>query len=289
MTEIADAILGSDTALDSKPRENFERCVELPDTQIDLCEAALWIAAEEYPALDVPAYLAVLDAFAQSVKERLGPAGSPADRVAEMNRVLFDEEGFAGNRDDYYDPRNSYLNEVIDRRMGIPITLSLVYIGVAHRLGLDAAGVSFPGHFLARVETPETLIVDPFVGAVIDVSDCQRRLDAANGPGELLRPAVHLKAARPREILVRLLSNLKQVFLAMPDLERAVACIDRILIATPDAHYEVRDRGLVFEQLGYYAAAASDLERFLEIAPRDDSAPAIAQRLRAIRMSVRIH
>lgn len=289
MTEKADAILGSEPPLESKPRKNFERCVEPTDTQIDLCEAALWIAAEEYPDLDVPAYLAELDGFARSAQERLGPSSSPFDRVAAMNRVLFDEEGFAGNRDDYYDPRNSYLNEVIDRRMGIPITLSLVYIGVAHRLGLDAAGVSFPGHFLARVETPATLIVDPFIGAVIDTRDCQRRLDAANGPGELFRPAVHLKAARPREILVRLLSNLKQVFLAMPDLERAVACIDRILIATPDAHTELRDRGLVYEQLGYYAAAASDLERFLEIAPRDDSASAIAGRLRAIRSRVRIH
>ena len=138
-------------------------------------------------------------------------------------------------------------------------------------------------------ETPETLIVDPFIGAVLGTSDCQRRLEAASGPGEILRPAVHLKAARPREILVRLLSNLKQVFLARPDLERAVACIDRILIAMPDAHHELRDRGLVFEQLGYFAAAASDLERYLEVAPNDDSAPAIAQRLKAVRMRVRLH
>ena len=261
----------------------------MPDPQIDLCEAALWVAAEEYPALDVSAYLARLDGLAQSVSERVNQPNSAADRVAALNRVLFDEEGFSGNRDDYYDPRNSYLNEVIDRRTGIPITLSIVYIGVAKRLGLEVAGVSFPGHFLTRVETPETLIVDPFDGAVLGASDCQRRLEAASGPGEVLRPAVHLKAARPREILVRLLSNLKQVFLAKPDLERAVACIDRILIATPGAHRELRDRGLVFEQLGFFAAAASDLERFLEVAPHDDSAPAIAQRLKAVRLRVRIH
>lgn len=275
--------------MESTPRENFERCVEMADPHIDLCEAALWVAAEEYPALDVSAYLVQLDELAQSVSERLNQASSAVDRVAALNRVLFDEERFTGNRDDYYDPRNSYLNEVIDRRTGIPITLSIVYIGVAERLGLEVAGVSFPGHFLTRVETPETLIVDPFNGAVLGASDCQRRLEAASSPGEVLQPAVHLKAARPREILVRLLSNLKQVFLAKPDLERAVACIDRILISMPGAHRELRDRGLVFEQLGLFAAAASDLERFLEAAPHDDSAPAVAQRLKAVRMRVRIH
>ncbi len=275
--------------MESKPRESFASCVELPDPQIDLCEAALWVAAEEYPALDVSAYLAQLDGLAQSVKVRLSPASSTADRVAALNRVLFDEQGFKGNREDYYDPRNSYLNEVFDRRTGIPITLCLVYIGVAQRLGLEAAGVNFPGHFLTRVEAPETLIVDPFIGAVLGASECQRRLEAASGLAQVLRPAIHLKAARPREILVRLLSNLKQVFLAKPDLARAVACIDRILIVMPGAHSELRDRGLVFEQLGYFAAAASDLERFLEVAPHDHSASAIAQRLAAVRMRLRTH
>jgi regulator of sirC expression with transglutaminase-like and TPR domain len=275
--------------LESKPQENFASCLNKPDSQIDLCEAALWVAAEEYPSLDVSAYLAQLDGFAQSVQERLAPTASAADRVVALNRVLFDEQGFTGNRDDYYDPRNSYLNEVLDRRTGIPITLCLVYIGVAQRLGLEAAGVSFPGHFLTRVEASETLIVDPFIGEVLGVDDCQRRLAAAVGPGEILRPAIHLKAARPREILVRLLSNLKGVFAAKRDLERVVACLDRILIAMPAAHTELRDRGLVFEQLGYFAAAASDLARFLEVAPNDPSAAAIAQRLKAVRLRVRLH
>lgn len=261
----------------------------MPDAQIDLCEAALWVAAEEYPDLDVAAYLAHLDGLADSVRARLPKDASAAESVAGVNRLLFDEHAFTGNRGDYYDPRNSYLNEVIDRRTGIPITLSLVYIGVAERLGLRVSGVSFPGHFLTRVETPETLIVDPFVGAILDVDDCRRRLEIAGGPGEILRPEVHLRPARPREIVVRLLSNLKQVFLASADLERAVACIDRILIAMPAAHRELRDRGLVFEQLGYFAAAASDLAHFLEVAPHDESAEAIAERLEIVRSQVRLH
>jgi len=275
--------------LESKPREKFASCLNRTDPQIDLCEAALWVAAEEYPSLDVSAYLAVLDGLAQSARERLTPASSAADRVVALNRLLFDEQGFTGNRGDYYDPRNSYLNEVIDRRTGIPITLCLIYIGVAQRLGLEAAGVSFPGHFLTRVEAPETLIVDPFVGRVLGIDDCQQRLEAAIGPAEVLRPAVHLRAASPREILVRLLSNLKQVFLAKGDLERVVSCFDRILIAMPAAHTELRDRGLVYEQLGYFAAAASDLEHFLEVAPNDSSALTIAERLKAVRTRVRLH
>jgi len=272
---------------ESNPREQFERCIAAPDAEIDLCEAALWVAAEEYPSLDVAAYLERLDGLARAVRSRVGAASSGAERVAGLNRVLFSELGFRGNRDDYYDPRNSYLNDVLDRRTGIPITLSLVYIGVAQRIGLRASGVSFPGHFLTRVDVPEMLIVDPFAGAMLGRDDCQRRFAAA--AGEALRPEVHLRSARAREILARLLSNLKQVFIGGSDFGRAIACIDRILLATPDAHHEWRDRGLLFEQIDYLAAAASDLERFLERAPDADSAAAIGRRLDAIRSRLRVH
>jgi regulator of sirC expression with transglutaminase-like and TPR domain len=269
------------------PREEFAQSLDAPDAQIDLCRAALWVAAEEYPELDVPDYLARLDALADDLRPRFGDAPI-AERVAALNRFLFVEHGFSGNRSDYYDPRNSYLNDVLDRRTGIPITLALVYIGTARRAGLEAAGIGFPGHFLARIEGPQTLIVDPFIGELLSDDECEKRFSAV-APGERLRPEVHLRGARPREVLVRLLSNLKRVFLERRDLERVLACIERILIATPAALHEIRDRGLIYDQLGYDAAAASDLQQFLDLAPEDPSAEPVTQRLAAVRRRMRVH
>lgn len=271
------------------PRDHFAQSLDAPDSRIDPCRAALWVAAEEYPELDVAGYLARLDALAEAVQPLVAEAGPTlADRVRALNRFLFVDQGFAGNRADYYDPRNSYLNDVIDRRTGIPITLSLVYVGVASRLGFEAAGVGFPGHFLARVEAPEPLIVDPFIGELVSPDECAKRFHAV-APGEVMRPEVHLRAARPREIVVRLLSNLKQIFLARSDFERVLACIDRILIAAPDAAIELRDRGLIYDQLGYDAVAAADLSRYLELVPEDPAARAIGQRLAAVRLRMRVH
>ena len=158
------------------PREHFATLARLPDGQIALDEAALWIAAEEYPELDVAGYLGELDALAEAARSRLLTARDDTERVAQLNRFLFVEAGFHGNRDDYYDPRNSYLNEVLERRCGIPISLSLVYLAVTDRLGLAVQGVGFPGHFLLKWRgDPETL-VDPFDGKPLSVEDCERRL-----------------------------------------------------------------------------------------------------------------
>lgn len=271
------------------PRRHFTEIVEARGGSIDLVRAALWVAAEEYPALDVAAYVARLDELAQAARTRLAGARTARERVEGLNQFLFVEQGFRGNRDDYYDPRNSYLNEVLDRRTGIPITLSLVYVEVASRLGLRARGVGFPGHFLARVTAKDDFIVDPFVGAILSERQCRDRLEAVAGPGVELR-ADHLRDAEPREIVIRLLSNLKQVFVGRRDFDRALACCDRILITAPDAPFELRDRGIVYEQLGCFAAAASDLERFLELAPGDESADAVEQRLSAVRLQIgRLH
>lgn len=268
------------------PRDRFERTVGASDERIDVARAALWIAAEEYPGLDVDAYLQRIDQLAAAARARVGTRFEIAGCVERLNHFLFVEQGFAGNRVDYYDPRNSYLNEVLDRRTGIPITLSLVYVEVARRLGLDACGVGFPGHFLARVAASPDLIVDPFMGGILDERQCLERLRATSGPEAVLRPNVHMRRASPRQILARLLANLKQVFLERRDFDRALACCERILIVEPDAPYELRDRGLIFEQLQCFAAAASDLERFLALAASDPSAPAIARRLEAVRSRI---
>jgi regulator of sirC expression with transglutaminase-like and TPR domain len=265
------------------PRERFAELARLPDAKIDLAFAALWIAAEEYPSLDVHAYLGRLDALAAAAAPRLGEAAPEAERAESLLRFLYQEQGFTGNEKAYDDPRNSYLNEVLDRRTGIPITLALVLLEVARRLELPLRGVSFPGHFLVKLEGPPLRVLDPFFGRVLEVSECRARLHAVLGPDARLDPERHLRAATPREILVRMLTNLKQLHLRARDFGRTLACCERILLLAPDSPTELRDRGLVFEKLECFAAAAQDLERFLKQAPDDETAPAIRDRLRALR------
>jgi regulator of sirC expression with transglutaminase-like and TPR domain len=274
----------------SDPRERFAELARLPDAKIDLALAALWIAAEEYPSLDVHAYLARLDALAAAAAPRLAGSAPDAERAEGLLRFLFQEQGLHGDEKSYDDPRNSYLNEVLDRRTGIPITLSLVLVEVARRVGLALCGVSFPGHFLVKLDGPPLRVLDPFFGRVLELSECRARLHAALGPDAVFEPERHLRAATPREILVRMLTNLKHLHLRARDLGRTLACCERILLLTPDSPTELRDRGLVFEQLECFAAAAQDLERFLQHAPDDETAPAIRDRLRALRARpLRLH
>ena len=265
------------------PRERFAELARLPDARIELARAALWIAAEEYPALDVEGQLARLDALAALAEPRLREAASEAERALRLLRFLHDEQGFVGNQERYGDPRNSFLNEVLERRRGIPISLALILLEVARRLGLPLAGVSFPGHFLVKLEGPVLRVLDPFHGRVLDLAECRARLEAALGPQAVFVPERQLRATGPREILVRMLTNLKHLYLHARDLGRSLGCCERILLLVPDAPQELRDRGLVFEQLECFAAAAADLERFLELAPDDESASAVRERLRQLR------
>jgi regulator of sirC expression with transglutaminase-like and TPR domain len=227
-------------------RDTFARLVEHDDPAPSLAEAALWVAAEEYPRLDVAAHLAKLDRLAQRVERlRAKLLLTPAEA---LRVALAEEQGFHGNRDDYYDPRNSYLNEVLARRAGIPITLGILYIEVARRVGLPAEGVAFPGHFLVQLNGEE--IIDPFHGArVLSSEDCAVLLGkVTNGRGtftpELLQPVSW------RKIIYRLLANLKGIYLRPPvDHKRGLAVIDRMLLVSPGVQEDVRDRGLLAYQL----------------------------------------
>ena len=269
------------------PRDAFAEILRAPDERIDLARCALLIAAEEYPALDIARYLARLDELAREVAPRLGQARTAAERVAVLNRFLFAERGFTGNREHYEDPRNSFLNEVLDRCAGIPITLSLVYIEVARRAGVEVDGVGFPGHFLVKHGTEDLIIVDAFFGTVLTHEECQIRLAAVLGAAAQLRPELHLRKAGAREILVRLLGNLKVLYVRSADFGRALACCERILLVAPDTPHELRDRGLVYEKLECFGAAAADLERFLELAPDDESTAAVRERLASLRPRLR--
>jgi regulator of sirC expression with transglutaminase-like and TPR domain len=271
------------------PRARFAELVALPDDDIDLATAALLIAAEAYPGLDVDSYLARLDNLAQEARSRLDGARTDEERAAALTQFLAVEKGFSGNEEDYYDRRNSFLNEVLDRRTGIPITLALVNTEVGRRLGLQIRGVGFPGHFLAKVEGDPEVIIDPFFGTILNEAQCHERLQEVMGKDATFDRR-YLRAATRREILVRMLNNLKHIHLDAKELEQALSCCERLLLVTPDNVFELRDRGLLYLQLECYGAAAADLERFLQLAPDNEHADTIRQSLVEVRRhNIQLH
>jgi regulator of sirC expression with transglutaminase-like and TPR domain len=257
----------------------------LPDPRIDLAEAALWIAAEEQPGLDVRACLARLEELAEAARPVVEGPGGAHERALQLTRHFAIEVGFRGNSQDYYDLRNSYLNEVLDRRLGIPITLAIVWISLARRLGLDAQGVGFPGHFLAMVNVGEPdppVYVDAFAGRVIDEHDCRRLLNDLTSGAEGFHPGM-LAPVSSREILARVLRNLKQIHLHRSEPDSALRCSSRILLFQPDSASELRDRGLLNRALECFLASEADLSRYLELYPEAHDADSVGRILEQIR------
>ena len=256
----------------SKPvspvRSRFEAMVARPEPELDLASAALLLAAEEYPQLPLAPYLRRLDLLAERVRDRLGDETAPPVVVQELNRVLFKEEGFRGNVEAYYDVRNLFLNDVLDRRLGVPHTLGVVYLEVGWRLGLPLVGVGFPGHFLVRYEGEAIrLLVDPFEGGRLRFEDqAQELLDRVYGGMVRLRPEF-LQPAGKRDILFSILTSLKGIYLNARDDRRALAAVERILLLRPEAAGEVRDRGILLARLGRVDEAIADFERYLDLVP----------------------
>ena len=251
-----------------------------------LAEAALLIAAEEYPALDVAAWLARLDALGARARERVPPRGDADQTAAALTRLLVEDYGLRGNDADYYDPRNSFLNEVLERRLGIPLTLSLVYMDVGARAGVAVRGVGLPGHFVVRLERGETVrLLDPFNGGrPLDEADCRRLVERLGG-GRLRFEPAYLRAVSAREILIRMLANLKGVYTALGDWRRARGAVDRILLLAPEAVGELRDRGLLSARLGEPVAAIGDWEAYLRRVPDAKDAATVRRHLRALRQA----
>jgi len=240
-----------------------------------LARAAFVVARIEYPRLDPDPYLARLDAMGVAARRRIehhvaeSGDNSPLSRVTALNAYLFDEEHFVGNREKYEDPRNSCLNEVIERRTGIPITLSLLYMEVAARAGVLIDGVNFPGHFLVRC--PETshgipgLIIDPFHGgALLSEHDCRLLLQRHVGSEIAFDRALLAPATRP-QIIVRMLLNLKRIYVHMRSFPQARDVTEMLLALSPSALSELRDRGLLAYHLNDLAAALRDLQTYLKL------------------------
>lgn len=262
----------------SSARQYFDQEIQQPDERIDLAKAALYIAQEEYPNIDAEEYLNAFDTMALEVEERLPSQRYPLRVIQSINQYLYDDLGFAGNVEDYYDPRNSYLNDVIERRLGIPITLALVYLEVARRIDFPMVGVGMPGHFLIRPDIPDTeIFIDTFNGGeIMFPQDCQERLTQFYQQPVQLQPEF-LATVSKRQILARMLANLKYIYLNQQELEKALAAVERILLLFPGAAIEVRDRGLLCYELGLSDQAANDLETYLAKAPHAQDAAAIRQ------------
>jgi regulator of sirC expression with transglutaminase-like and TPR domain len=266
--------------------QQLAKLVRSPDSTFDIAECALIVAQHEYPSLDIPAYLRQLDHIAERLRMRLPADAAKPHIVSMLNHYLFRELGYAGNLDDYYDPRNSFLNDVIDRRVGIPITLSILYIEIGRRVGVTLQGISFPGHFLAKCVTDQGVIVlDPFnKGASLSESDLRERLRQSGAPNSVATPLpALLRPATPHEILVRLARNLKGIYVAAKDLEKAVALSNLILCLDPLDAKELRDRAIIYHKLFCFRAALADYKRLVEIdvdAAEDDDIRATIDELK---------
>ena len=247
--------------------QRFIDLIQVDDDGIDLARTALLIAATEYPELDVERELGVLDSLAAGASGRLGEERNPVFCLNSLSEYLFDEVGFSGNQDDYYDPRNSFLNEGLSRRSGIPITLSLVYLEVGKRLGIPLVGVGMPGHFLLRHRDEENLLVDPFYrGILLSQEECADRLSQLSNSNVAWDPSF-LTPVSNRQFITRILGNLKAIYFDSRDFQRALGISERLVALEPSPSIELRDRGLVKYRLGRQQEAKDDLDAYLEIFP----------------------
>ncbi len=260
------------------------------DEGFALLEAAICVAQDDNPSLDVQAVLGEIDRLAGRLKARLPADASALGRVRALNRYFFDELGFAGNVNDYYDHCNSHVHAVLASRRGIPITLALIYIELAGQLGLAAHGVSFPGHFLVKLRLPQgEVLLDPFNGRSLSREELDERLvpyRRRHGlEGDFETPlGLFLQAAPGRDVLARLLRNLKEIHHSARDWPRLLAVQQRLVLLLPGALEERRDRGLVWAELGRHGEAAADLEAYLAGAPLAKDAAALRERVAELRL-----
>lgn len=266
-------------------RKEFAAEVSRPEPDVDLARAALLVAREEYPQLPVERYLNRLDILAEEVKDRLANESAPLVVLQELLATLYERHSFRGNQEAYYDPRNSFLNEVLDRGLGIPLTLGIVVLEVGWRLGLPLEGVSFPMHFLVRFPGDAVrLLVDPFDAGQVRFEDgAQQLLDRVYGGTVRLRTSF-LRTATRREMLVRLLTNLKRIYVQAGDDARALAAVERMLLIDSRLTVEMRARGMLLARLGRHDEAVEQLEDYLTYAPQ----AADAERIREVVQDLRL-
>jgi regulator of sirC expression with transglutaminase-like and TPR domain len=269
----------------------FRRLVGSPGDDIDLVRACLEISGtDQGKSIDPNPYLDALDSFAESCRSAADSATDPLSMVEALNDVLFYRHGFLGNSTEYYDPRNSYLDEVIDRRTGIPITLSIVYMEVARRIGLHLDGVALPGHFVTRLDVlGRELFIDPFhCGVLLDAVDAEAVARTYVGEEASLPPEV-FQPVGPRAILERMLRNLRVIYLQQERFDLALSATERILLLDPDQPEEIRDRGLLYYHLDHHYLALRDLTHFLRVEPLASDRAGLSDLVRTLKKLVQSH
>lgn len=263
----------------AEARDAYTRLLQTPEAELDLAEGALLIAAEEYADLRPSVYLNQIARMSSELKRRIKTEVEPRRVVEAVNVYFFEEQHFKGNREEYYDPRNSFLNEVMDRRVGIPITLAVLYVAVGEGAGLPMRGVGMPGHFLVKYAPAAAgleVFIDAFNGRTLTRAQCAKMLQEMYGGAVEMRPAL-LEPSTKRQILARILNNLKSLYLSRGDLPRALAASDRIMLTEPHLTAEWRDHGLIEFQLRHDTAALKDFSRYLAIRPEPEDAPRVKQ------------
>jgi regulator of sirC expression with transglutaminase-like and TPR domain len=262
-------------------RQRFSKIVRRPDDEINLAEATLLIAAGQGSDAHTELSLAQLATIAHRVEMLLRfegitePEIMPAETVAIINRVLFEEEGFTGNRENYYDAENSYLDRVLVRRTGIPITLSIVYMEIARQTGLTMQGIGLPGHFVVGYWSPlggamPDLILDPYNnGRLLTLEECAHRVHAAYGEDIRFTPE-WLQPMSNRQILARVLNNLKHIYMSLDQHREALRIIDMLLVVQPDAVWELKERGMLYYRTGSFVLALADLRRYSKLMPEGE-------------------
>jgi regulator of sirC expression with transglutaminase-like and TPR domain len=272
------------TAPAVSPRRQLAEELTRSEAEMDLARAALLVAKEEYAQLPVELYLARLDQVAEEVKDRLACENAPLVVLGEIIETLYVRRNLKGNREAYYDPRNSFLNDVLDRGLGIPLTLGMVLLEIGWRLDLPVEGVNFPGHFLVRYRGDEFgLLLDPVEGGKIRFEEqAHELLDQVYGGVVRLQDAF-LRTATKREMLMRLLTNLKSLYVKVGDHPRALAAVERILMIAPTAPAESRSRGVLLARMGRHEEAATQLEAYLRVSPAATDAVRVEEMLRELR------
>lgn len=260
------------------PRERLEALLRLPEEDCDLAEAALLLAAGHYPRLDIPRYVSLLDEVAREARRRIGRIRRPQRILEILNTLLFEEMGFQGNRENYYTASNSFLHTVLDTRQGLPITLATVYLAITHRLRLPVYGVGMPYHFLVKFAASERdLYVDCFNGGTILMAEeCEHLLERIVGQPIVFEPQF-LQVTPKKQILYRMLNNLKQVYLRNGELTRAGTVIEQMLVVSPESNGERRNLGMLALHQNQYSQGISWLLDYLERAPNAPDVEAVRQ------------